>query len=78
MDALAIRGDEGRAKLRKATGSRTEALIRRSPNEETLPQGNPKGSERRELKNLSTYRKRNHRDSVSSASEPGIGQTISG
>ena len=31
-DALVLRGEEGRAKLRKATGSRTEALIRRYPN----------------------------------------------
>ena len=31
-DALVLRGDEGRAKLRKATGSRTEVLIRRYPN----------------------------------------------
>ncbi len=31
-DALVLRGEEGRAKLRKATGSRTEVLIRRYPN----------------------------------------------
>ena len=34
-DALVLRGEEGRAKLRKATGSRTEVLIRRYPNGET-------------------------------------------
>ena len=34
-DALALIGDEGRGKLRKASGSRTQALIRRSPNGET-------------------------------------------
>ena len=44
--------------------------------------GNPtirsfrKESERRELKNLSTCRKRNRRDSLSSASEKGIAQTF--
>ena len=31
-DALVLRGEEGRAKLRKATGSCTEAVIRRCPN----------------------------------------------
>ena len=31
-DALVLRGEEGRAKLRKATGNRTEVLIRRYPN----------------------------------------------
>ncbi len=36
-------GDEGRGKLRKASGSRKQALIRRCPNGETLPPrgGNP-------------------------------------
>ena len=37
MDALAPTGDEGRGKLRKASGSRKQALIRRYPNGETLP-----------------------------------------
>lgn len=32
VDALALKGDEGRANLRKATGSRLETLIRRCPN----------------------------------------------
>ena len=43
MDALAPTGDEGRGKLRKASGSRKRALIRRCPNGETLPPrgGNP-------------------------------------
>ena len=36
VDALAIRDDEGRGKLRKATGSCKQALIRRCPNGETL------------------------------------------
>ena len=37
MDALAPTGDEGRGKLRKASGSRKQALIRRCPNGATLP-----------------------------------------
>ena len=37
MDALAPTGDEGRGKLRKAPGSRKQALIRRCPNGETHP-----------------------------------------
>ena len=32
VDALTVRGDEGRARLRKVTGSCQEALIRKSPN----------------------------------------------
>ena len=39
---------------------------------------NPQGSQRGELKYLSTLRKRNQRDSVSSASETGTAQTYSG
>ena len=35
VDALAPRGDEGRGKLRKASGSGTHTLIRRYPNGET-------------------------------------------
>ena len=35
-NALALRGDEGRDKLRKATGIGTYDLIRRYPNRETL------------------------------------------
>ena len=34
-DALALGGDEGRGKLRKATGSCKQALIRGCPNGET-------------------------------------------
>jgi hypothetical protein len=37
VDALALRGDEGRGTLRKATGSREQALIRGYPNGETPP-----------------------------------------
>ncbi len=36
MDALAPTDDEGRGKLRKASGSRKQALIRGYPNGETL------------------------------------------
>ena len=35
VDALAPYAEEGRGKLRKATGSRKQALIRRHPNGET-------------------------------------------
>ena len=35
VDALALRGDEGRATLRKAVGSCEEALIRGYPNGES-------------------------------------------
>ena len=31
-NALAAEGDEGRGELRKASGSRSQALIRRNPN----------------------------------------------
>ena len=34
-NALALRGDEGRDKLRKAAGSGKDTLIRRYPNGET-------------------------------------------
>ena len=32
VDALAVRGDEGRGILRKALGSRKQAMIQRCPN----------------------------------------------
>jgi len=35
VDALGLRGDEGRDQLRKAAGSRWKASIRRCPNGET-------------------------------------------
>ena len=35
VDALALRGDEGRERLRKVTGRRQYPLIRKSPNEGT-------------------------------------------
>ena len=37
MNALAIRGEEGRDTLRKAAGSREYTLIRGYPNGETQP-----------------------------------------
>ena len=35
VDALAPRADEGRGRLRKASGSREQTVIRRCPNGET-------------------------------------------
>ena len=58
---MALRGEEGRDKLRKAAGKCKQLLIRRCPNgatqyiEDVLFR---KEGERRELKHLSTYRKR--------------------
>jgi hypothetical protein len=37
VDALALNAEEGRGSLRKASGSREQALIRGSPNGETHP-----------------------------------------
>ena len=60
-DALALGGEEGRDKLRKAVGRGKYSLIRRYPNGATqqkrfcYPQS---GGERGELKHLSTQRKR--------------------
>jgi hypothetical protein len=64
VDALAPGGDEGRGTLRKATGSREQALIRGCPNGATHPFGvSPHEyivwrGEPGELKYLSTRRKR--------------------
>ena len=74
VDALASRGDEGRSTLRKVPGSWEQALIRERPNGETpfcLSEGFRSefiGSEGKpgELKHLSSRRKGNQRDSVSS------------
>ena len=66
MDALALRADEGRDKLRKASGRSTYPEIRRYPNGETR-QREPLSAygesiamrgEPGELKHLSTWRKR--------------------
>ena len=60
-DALALRGDEGRDKLRKAAGISTYELIRRYPNgatryvEDISPSNRGKPGE---LKHLSNRRKR--------------------
>jgi len=40
VDALVLRGDEGRGTLRKAAGRGERPLIRGYPNGETHPQGN--------------------------------------
>ena len=61
VDALALRDDEGRGKLRKATGSCKRALIHGCPNGGTHvieDHGSRKGGEPGELKHLSTRRKR--------------------
>ena len=64
VDALAPGGDEGRGTLRKATGSREQALIRGYPNGATHPYGVSASEsiacrgEPGELKHLSTRRKR--------------------
>ena len=60
-DAWALGGDEGRGKLRKASGIRKLELIRRFPNGTTrqvddLSSGN--GGQPSELKHLSRRRKR--------------------
>ena len=64
VDALAPRGDEGRGTLRKAWGSREQALIPRSPNGATPSSDGGSaaesiggGGEPGELKHLSTRRK---------------------
>jgi hypothetical protein len=49
VDALAPSADEGRGTLRKAPGSRVQALIRGSPNGET-PRCEPAGSPSRKNK----------------------------
>ena len=66
VDALALRADEGRDKLRKASGRSKYPLIRRYPNGEThldrlqvsIRQSITYGREPGELKHLSSRRKR--------------------
>jgi hypothetical protein len=61
VDALAYRGDEGRAKLRKAAGSCKEALIRGVRMGQPIPiyRDTPfEEGTRGELKHLSTLRNR--------------------
>ena len=62
-DALAPEGEEGRGKLRKAAGRCMRPLIRGCPNGATPPAEGRRslleqGGKRRELKHLSTCRKR--------------------
>jgi len=63
VDAWARTGEEGRGKLRKASGSCKQAEIRRCPNGETRRGSYPVTplgeSQPGELKHLSTWRKRN-------------------
>ena len=58
---MALRGEEGRDKLRKAAGIGKYELIRRYPNGATHPEQSGYsmkiGSERGELKHLITHRK---------------------
>ena len=78
-DALALRGDERRDKLRKATGIGTHELIRRYPNGATRhieDMSLRKQSKPGELKHLSTRRKRNRRDSVSSGERKRISPKV--
>ena len=42
VNALELEDDEGRGKLRYASGRCKQSLIRRSPNEETYPFGYPR------------------------------------
>ena len=63
MDALASRGDEGRARLRYVSGSRQGVLIGEFTHgaTELIVRLTTYGSERGELKHLSTLRKRNQK-----------------
>ena len=79
VDAWALRGEEGRGKLRKAAGRRKQPSIRGYPNGATPPQGDPvqTGGELRELKHLSTGRRRNQLGIPQvAASERGEAQTL--
>ena len=64
----------------KPRGAAKQAVIRGSPNGETQPYVGYLVARQeaipREVKNLSTWRKRNQRDSLSSASEKGGAQTV--
>ena len=77
MNALAHGGDEGRVRLREARRSCQKALIPGCPNGATHPfrvsctEYIGVGGERGELKHLSTRRKGNQRDSLSSGERTG-------
>ena len=84
MDALALRADEGRDKLRKAAGRSKYPVIRRCPNGEThldrlqvsIRQSITYGREPGELKHLSSRRKRKQHVILEvAASETGRAQT---
>ena len=78
MDALALGGDEGRGKLRKAVGRRKQPMIHGCPNGATQPlrRLSRKRGELRELKHLSTGRKRDQLGIPQvAASEQGLAQT---
>ena len=80
MDALAGRGDEGRTRLRKASGSCQEALIRGFPNgatrhvarHVTLSRGRTRGSE---TSQYPEEKKSNEIPKVA-ASEMGVGHIV--
>ena len=70
-----LTADEGRSKLRKASGRRKRSLIRGYPNGETRLEEfrhSCKGGEPGEVKHLSSPRRRNRRDSLSSGERKGI------
>ena len=70
-----LTADEGRSKLRKASGRRKRSLIRGYPNGATRLEEfrhSCKGGEPGEVKHLSSPRRRNRRDSLSSGERKGI------
>ena len=79
MDALVLEGDEGRGKLRYASGSCKQTLIRRFPNGKTFSHNTRKfcsesigtKSQPSELKHLSNSRKRKRIDFRSSGERTG-------
>ena len=74
MNALAPSADEGRGKLRKASGRRKRSTIRRFPNGATWLEQSSRPllrEEPGEVKHLSNPRKRNRRDSLSSGERKG-------
>ena len=77
---MAQGGEEGRGKLRKASGRCKRPLIRRYPNgvthQDEVLISHSVGGERRELKHLSTCRRRKQKVILRVvASESGIAQT---
>ena len=71
---MAPTADEGRSELRKASGRRKRSMIRRYPNGETRLEESShprKRGEPGEVKHLSSPRRRNRRDSLSSGERKG-------